>query len=1170
MAENAPVGGLYVEVKLDAKQAVAGFDQLRAKGTQVITSLGAVSSGISNAIAREVAKSEKELQRLGEAAKQQAQVVNASFKTPKAPKTPLGQELKGLRSELSKSGISKDFLADLGSSGDLTKLRELQATLKRLQDQAAKIRVNAVDEKDIAEAEKLEAKLTSLNRAAQRQINRVSGVTAAAPRAPSPQNTSQAFNKTTQAAKQTTAAVRDTTKEFDKANGATQNVAGAALNLGANLGGIVGALKTGNIGFAVNYLFAGLARGFTSLAAVGPVAAAGILAVVGAGAAFVVSAAAVIASLKQIGTAGITAGNELQTLEIALEATLGTAGAQRELGFLTDRAQSSLFDVKGLAELDRTLLAYNVLDNDLRQGLVDTLITLGTVGGKSVDQLQFGAVALGQAFSSGVLRGTEILQLVNSLGVGLEVFRELPEYANKSFQELKQMQEQGLLPSVDLFRALDVRAASFAAVASKAAQTVSGQLAKFREDLPASIGALFLDSGVQEQLTSLLSRLFQFVSGLNFRPIAEGFATVFRQVDVVAQKFISGGGGNAIRLFIEGILPSVLTFGARLVAAFQAIGIAVRPVTDLFTRFFEAFRLARSSGQDTAQTFNPLIDAIGLFAKGLALAVQAIDFMFDNLAALRESAANTGDVLRLLFQSFRQALSGDFAGAAQSAKKAASLAFKPFIDAGAEFAIDVKDTWAEIDQAIADAKKVQSRAQTVFDSPTLGRIDVNQLFSDLDAPLSEEQAAKIKEQVDAQIKFFEDIAKKLEDARKELEGLLVRWFGFRSELEKGFLGEEGFTATADQIAATGRKVIEILRGVGQFAVAADIDRSTRRLIDLARLREQFADRLKEAEKRLDEAIQARDGFAKRIREQTIAFVNAFKLEESEVEKVTNIASNGVVGYLVSKTKETKSFVATLRDRIKTLREFRANINALAARGLDANLLEQLVAAGPEQAGDVVSQLSQSGDGVIREVNDIQRELGDLATRYGNENARRFYQAGVDTAQAQADGLRFGLKAIEFAAGLIVSTVYDQLSRLASIAGELGAAAANALARALSAGAFLGLLNVNRAADEAVRKARVVGEVSNRIGQASKSIEFEFQRRVVLAQQDPNAVARGIRLAAAEVFRAQQYQALDAEIGRLVNTPAISVFIGQEEIDAIVRTEVGRVQRQSAVAAGTRR
>ena len=1152
---NAPVGGLYVEVKLDAKQALLGFDQLKAKGTQVIISLGAVSSGISKAIAAEVAKSEKELQKLAQTAQQTAQQVNAALAKPKTPKTPLAADLAKLRNGITASGASSSFINNLTAARDVGGLQQLQQSLRALRAEADKIRVNAVDPQDIAEADRLRAKLVGLEKAAAAGVAKINAPpkpNVPTPRPPQPPTPGGG-------------GLRPARDEARKTQTQFQETGQAALSLASNIGGVFGALRAGNVGQAAYFLFRNIGQAFTTLSKAGPVAAAAILAVVAAGSAFIISAAAVVGSLKQIGTAGIQAGNELQSLEVSLRANLGTAGAERELGFLTERAESSVFDIAGLTAVDRTLVAYNVLNDDIRQGLLDTLITLGTVGGKSVDQLQLGAVALGQAFQSDRLLGTELLQLVNSVGVGLEVFQELPEYANKTNAELLKLREQGLLRSVDLFRALELRAASFGGVAAQAAQTVNGQLSKLREDLPASIGFQFLEAGVQDQLTNLLSTIYTFLSSIDFGPVAEGFATFFSQLSSAASGFVNSGAGAGIKLFVEGILSGVLTFASRAVAAFQAFGVALRPLLEPLQRAYEGFTLLRNAGADTGDGFNFLIDAIGFLAKNLVLGLQAVDALVDAFKALVKSGLQVGDVLSLVFGAFRKALTGDFVGAKNDLLAAGKLALQPFTDVVTEFSADTRSAFAEIDAVIADAKSLRREAQSEFESPILGRIEIP-------APtgLSDEEQERLEKEVEARKKFFEDLAKKLEDARKELEELTVRWFGFRSELERGFLGDKGFEATADQIAATGRKVIEILRGVGQIAVADDVERATLRLIDLARLRDDFAEKLKEAEKKLEDAISSRDGFAKRIREQSIAFVNAFKLEEEEIENVTRIAGGGIVGYLVSKTKETKSFVASLRERVATLREFRANINLLAARGLDAGLLEQLVSAGPEQAGDVVKQLSQSGDSVLREVNTLQKEVGDLATKYGDENARRFYQAGVDTAQAQADGLKFGLKAIEFAAGQIVDTVYKQIARLADVTGAIGVQAANALASALSAGAFLGLVNVLRAAETAQRRAQVVAQVTQRTFEAASIIESEFSRRIRDANANDNPISRAVAVIAANAFRVQEYQKLNAELDRLSNSPQISVFIGQEEIDAIVRTEVGNAQRASAVNAGTRR
>jgi hypothetical protein len=99
---------------------------------------------------------------------------------------------------------------------------------------------------------------------------------------------------------------------------------------------------------------------------------------------------------------------------------------------------------------------------------------------------------------------------------------------------------------------------------------------------------------------------------------------------------------------------------------------------------------------------------------------------------------------------------------------------------------------------------------------------------------------------------------------------------------------------------------------------------------------------------------------------------------------------------------------------------------------------------------------------------------------------------------------------------------------------------------------------------------VVAQVTQRTFEAASIIESEFSRRIRDANANDNPISRAVAVIAANAFRVQEYQKLNAELDRLSNSPQISVFIGQEEIDAIVRTEVGNAQRASAVNAGTRR
>jgi tape measure domain-containing protein len=715
-------------------------------------------------------------------------------------------------------------------------------------------------------------------------------------------------------------------------------------------------------------------------------------------------AAVVGLSLKKVFSAGFETGNQLEQSTITLKAVLGER-AKVEQEFLTQRGKASVYDYLGLQDIDRTLLAFNVVDDKIRRGLIDTLITLGTVGGRSTDQLQFAARALGQISSNGTPLRQDILQLVQSLGVSETVLTYLPEYAGKSTKELRKMLEQGLIPSAKFFQAMGVYAGQFQGVAEEAANTVQGKLQKL-QDTKVDIGKAFIAGGVQAKVAGLLDKVLQLLNSIDFTPIGRGFAAVFDAISLGLGKVVApGSGGDIFKQFFQVTLPNALYGVARIAYIISTL------VGGLFTNFISGIAGSGKKVDQFSQASKALVSTFVAIAKLGARALLAVRYIVaigkKILNVFIAVAKTIGAVIKAIIRLFKRDLSG--------AK--GELSGVDDLWNGIIANLDPRDELDRAGRAYRDfVGRVEDAADRANGIEFQPFVDPNQNAGNgvgaMDTGFGEDAAAA------------DEAAKKVADLRNSLYELVKRVYGLRSELEQGLLGDKGFTATAEQIASMGEKVTQILRDLGKASVANTIDGQVRLLMRLADVREVIAKKLEEATKRLSDAIKARDDFAKQIKDQAYDFVNALKLEEESVTTIKTFKVGGITGYMEIQSKRSENFVQAMRRRLEAFRKFNQQTRLLLRRGLDKGLLEQIVAAGPEQAGEVVNQLVAGGDQAIRTVNDIQRELGQTATTAGTQAGRDFYQVGVDQAQAQVNGLQSQINAVTDAAQRIGAAIYN--------------------------------------------------------------------------------------------------------------------------------------------------
>lgn len=148
----------------------------------------------------------------------------------------------------------------------------------------------------------------------------------------------------------------------------------------------------------------------------------------------------------------------------------------------------------------------------------------------------------------------------------------------------------------------------------------------------------------------------------------------------------------------------------------------------------------------------------------------------------------------------------------------------------------------------------------------------------------------------------------------------------------------------------------------------------------------------------------------------IAAAGAFAVEAASSGKsfaaMTSLPSAG-------NTFDAGGILNGLNSRLSQLKKFSGNLEILAKRGLNKELLQQIIAAGPEGGAAYAQALVGATDSQLKAINSAQVAIGKASTNYGKSAADAMFDAGKQSGA----GYLAGLKATE-------KSITDQMSALA--------------------------------------------------------------------------------------------------------------------------------------------
>lgn len=163
-----------------------------------------------------------------------------------------------------------------------------------------------------------------------------------------------------------------------------------------------------------------------------------------------------------------------------------------------------------------------------------------------------------------------------------------------------------------------------------------------------------------------------------------------------------------------------------------------------------------------------------------------------------------------------------------------------------------------------------------------------------------------------------------------------------------------------------------------------VDKETAALAKNAKKREAVYRKLDKASDKLQELRKASSEYAANVRNSTLDYFN-----------VTNLST----------AFNSDALLAGLQKRLDKVRQFTALIADLVSKGLNKNIVDQLVSAGVEGGLATAQAIATGGQPAIDEFNALQTEIDAAANTLGNTAAGSMYDAGIQAAQGLVKGLR---------------------------------------------------------------------------------------------------------------------------------------------------------------------
>lgn len=204
------------------------------------------------------------------------------------------------------------------------------------------------------------------------------------------------------------------------------------------------------------------------------------------------------------------------------------------------------------------------------------------------------------------------------------------------------------------------------------------------------------------------------------------------------------------------------------------------------------------------------------------------------------------------------------------------------------------------------------------------------------------------------------------------------------DIGKGFI--EGLTGSRAKIKATSADLAKDIR-------TAFSGRKESRLLDI----------LKDATFKLDYQAKTVEWITKKI-----AAANKFAADTAN-----NARATGSLASIVEADAYSPKYVeGQMRASLNAIKSFQANVTKLQKKGLNKDLLKQILEMGPEAGGAFAKSLVGADAATIKRFNSLNTQISSASTSLGRTGADMLFDAGKKASQGFLTGLKGQQKQVE--------------------------------------------------------------------------------------------------------------------------------------------------------------
>jgi hypothetical protein len=291
---------------------------------------------------------------------------------------------------------------------------------------------------------------------------------------------------------------------------------------------------------------------------------------------------------------------------------------------------------------------------------------------------------------------------------------------------------------------------------------------------------------------------------------------------------------------------------------------------------------------------------------------------------------------------------------------------------------------------------------------------------------------KLKTKIADADSALKDTIKLRGEAAGAISDLLAKPFGQPSELVKALSGAE---ATGESIISGYNSMVKMvtdrfasIKGDKKDSLLTYLKASTLQLLGLAKERDDVAKDLELAQTKLESAVKAKGDYADSLASGLKSATNSLT-EFVDKEGIASSPAGIIEGF---------------KARLSTIKNFSDNLKALATRGLNQNLLDQIIGMGAVDGGALATSLATAGDDQIAALNATGVEISAVADSLGATLSSQFYDQSISQAQGIVKGWQDSQAGINATMRAITSGIGAELAPLIDTTTSLGEDAALAL------------------------------------------------------------------------------------------------------------------------------